>query len=647
MYLAHSLLYAECAGAAFCFPIACLYNEHQQSVTGVNPYQGGNSMSAIGAFTFVLHSHLPYARLAGRWPHGEEWIHEAASETYIPLLNALYDLRDEGVQYKLTVGITPVLAEQLADPDVIDHLDEYLDDKIARAKQDVLRFHGEEEARGVPREEAEEGELPPVDRETVASSYEQAHEEKPWWVGNKQLEYLASFYQEYYEHIKDSLDRRFNRDLVGAFKQLQDEGYIEITTSAATHGYLPLLGRDSAIRGQLRAGTTSYRRFFKRAPRGIWLPECAYRPAYYAADGTIRPGIEHFVAEEKIKVFFSETHLITGGAPVGVAAGEAMGPYGEIKRRYLIPMSYQKIPDEPLTTFNVYYVSDTTAGPGADEHSGVAVIGRNNETGQRVWSADWGYPGDFDYREFHRKDGVSGLQYWRVTGAKVDLGDKDFYHPDWAEHKVRMHAQDFAALVERILQAQWDHGLGYGLIASNYDTELFGHWWFEGVEWLKQVLRLLAENPKVDLTTASDYIEQHPPQQVIHLPEGSWGAGGGHFTWDNNDTRWMWEPIHEAEECMEQLANEYKKRYKDDTIRGVLNQAARELLLLESSDWPFLVTTGQARQYAVQRFSQHLERFNSLTDSVKRGEPDGALAARLWERDRVFPDVDYRWWATE
>jgi 1,4-alpha-glucan branching enzyme len=612
-------------------------------------------MSAFGAFTFVLHSHLPYARLAGRWPHGEEWIHEATSETYIPLLNALYELRDEGVKYKLTIGITPVLAEQLADADVLDHLDQYLEDKIARAKQDVLRFRGEEEAVGVRREEAEEGELPPVDRAAVEEALEEDEREgllpppepKPWWVGNQHLEYLAGFYQRYYEKIKDSLDRVYNRDLLGAFKRLQDEGYIEVVTCAATHGYLPLLGTDSAIRGQLKAGIQSYRHFFQRAPRAIWLPECAYRPAYFDDQGGVRPGIEHFLAEQSLRVFFSETHLITGGAPVGVAAGEAIGPYGEIKRRYLIPMSVKPRPATPMTTFRAYYVSDSTAGPFADQHSGVAVIGRNNETGQRVWSADWGYPGDFDYREFHRKDGVSGLQYWRVTGAKVDLGDKDFYHPDWAENKVRMHAQDYVALVERILQAQWDLGQGFGIIASNYDTELFGHWWFEGVEWLKQVLRLLAGSPKVELTTASEYVAGHPPQEVIHLPEGSWGAGGTHFTWDNNETHWMWAPIHDAEKQMERLANNYQDRYDDDLIRGVLNQAARELLLLESSDWPFLVTTGQARQYAVQRFSQHLERFLTLATSVERRTPDGSLAAQLWEKDRLFPEIDFRWWATK
>ena len=611
-------------------------------------------MPKLGAFTFVLHSHLPYARLAGRWPHGEEWIHEAASETYIPLLDALYDLRDEGVKYKITVGITPVLAEQLADADVCDHLDEYLDDKIARAKQDVLRFRGdlwEEEQsklKPVERTEAEEGNLPPVDRGAVEArtrQLEEEPEEKPWWVGHAHLEHLAHWYQAYYEHIKESFDGRYKRDMIGAFRQLQDEGLIEITTCAATHGYLPLLGTDAAIRGQLRAGIASYERMFGRRPRGIWLPECAYRPAFYDENGVVRPGIESFLAKEGIKVFFSETHLVTGGAPVGVAAGEAIGPYGEIKRRYLVPMSNAPRQKITTTTFNPYYVSNTTAGPDSDEHSGVAVIGRNNETGQRVWSADWGYPGDFDYREFHRKDGISGLQYWRVTGARVDLGAKDFYHPDWAEHKVRVHAHDFVALVERILQSRSDGGEGYGLIASNYDTELFGHWWFEGVDWLKQVLRGLAKSDVVDLTTASEYVETYPPQEVLHLPEGSWGAGGTHFTWNNHEVNWMWTPIHEGERRMTKLANRHYNDWKNEEVQGVLNQAARELLLAESSDWPFLVTTGQARNYAIQRFSQHMERFRMLCDGVENGEPDGDLAARYWELDRLFPDIDYRWWS--
>jgi len=164
------------------------------------------------------------------------------------------------------------------------------------------------------------------------------------------------------------------------------------------------------------------------------------------------------------------------------------------------------------------------------------------------------------------------------------------------------------------------------------------------VSWLGKVLRHLANNPDVELTTASAHIAQHPPTQVLHIPESSWGAGGNHFVWDNPETHWMWEPIHEAETRMEALANQHIAPSDDE--RKVLNQTARELLLLESSDWPFLVTTGQAREYAIQRFSQHLERFGKLAKSLERGAPDAELADEFWELDKVFPDMDYRWFAT-
>ncbi len=594
-------------------------------------------MKPIGAFTFVLHSHMPYARLAGRWPHGEEWVHEAICETYVPLLNALYDLAEEGVQYRLTIGITPILAEQLADPDIIDHFDAFMEEKIAAARADIPRFRGQA--------------APPAAINPIAATAarlgleeeERRAEVVPTSEANPHMAYLAEWYLSWFELIKRSFDARFGRDLIGAFRRLQDQGYIEILTCAATHGYLPLLGTDSAIYGQLRAGIASYERHFGRRPTGIWLPECAYRPAYYTEDGRLRPGIERFLAEQGIKVFFVETHTITGGQPVGVAAGEVIGPYGEIKRRYVIPTS-SVMPERYATTFKPYYVSDTTSGAQADQHSGVAAIGRNNRTGQQVWSAEWGYPGDQDYREFHRKDHISGLQYWRVTGPRVDLGGKDAYHPDWAQYKVHQHADHFAHLVEQELRAYADGtGGDFGLIASNYDTELFGHWWFEGVDWIREVLRRLAANPLVELTTATRFITEHPPVEVLHLPESSWGAGGNHFTWDNSETHWMWQPIHEAEQRMERLAAAHPN--PDPATRDVLNQAARELLLLESSDWPFLVTTGQAGGYAIQRFSQHAERFNRLAASLEAGQPDVAAAAHYWELDRVFPDADYRWWA--
>ncbi|MCX6024205.1 MAG: 1,4-alpha-glucan branching protein, partial [Chloroflexi bacterium] len=351
-----------------------------------------------GAFTFVLHSHLPYCRIAGRWPHGEEWIHEAAVDTYLPLLLSLYRLRDEGVPFRLTLGITPILTEQLADPLILEHLEEYLEDQIRRARSDVRRFGLEGDYRQV---------------------------------------YNAQFYRSRYQEQLDALRGRFGRSIVGAFRQLQDEGFLEIITSAATHGYLPLLARDSSIYGQLRTGVDSYRRHYGRDPRAMWLPECAYRPGYFATeDGAalIRPGIEEFLEGLNIRSFFAETHLIEGGGPVGKAEGDAIGPYRAISRRYATaPVSYR----EPThkTTFQPYWV----------QNSEVAVYGRNNRTGMQVWSAQWGYPGDYNYREFHKKDGISGLNYWKVTGADVDLAWKDYYDPVAAATAANNHAAHFAA----------------------------------------------------------------------------------------------------------------------------------------------------------------------------------------------------------
>lgn len=552
-------------------------------------------MAKTGGFTFVLHSHLPYARQSGMWPHGEEWIHEAIAETYIPILDALYDLREEGVPFRLTIGITPILADQLADPLVIEHFVTYAAERAAWAADDIQRFEA---------------------------------------AGDAMMLDLARFYHHWYARKLSSFRDRYGSNILGAFRTLQDEGYVEVATSAATHGYLPLLSRDSSIHGQVATGVATYQRHFGRSPKAIWLPECAYRPARPAANGEAgRPGIEAFLQSNGIQVFFSETHTVEGGAPVGKAAGEVIGPYGEVTRRYRVRTA-EDGPAGTGTTYHPYWVGDA---PGS-----VAVLARNNESGQQVWSASHGYPGDFWYREFHKKDGISGMQYWRVGGAGVDLGSKPPYEPQRAMEQVAGHAAHFAHLVEKLL-GDFNRETGeFGVISAAYDTELFGHWWFEGVEWLKQVLRNLARSETVELTTASGIIEQHPPDTVLSLPESSWGAGGGHFTWANVDTNWMWPPIHAAEARMEGLADLFAAA--SDTRKRVIRQAARELLLLEGSDWPFLVTTGQAKEYASQRFTDHVERFNRLADIAEApAEPSGvdlAYLKDLEERDNPFPEID-------
>jgi 1,4-alpha-glucan branching enzyme len=260
-------------------------------------------------------------------------------------------------------------------------------------------------------------------------------------------------------------------------------------------------------------------------------------------------------------------------------------------------------------------------------------------TGLQVWSADHGYPGDFVYREFHKKDGASGLHYWRVTGAGVDLGDKAAWDPDVAFGRVHDHARHFASLVEEQVRGYHASSGRYGIVSAAYDTELFGHWWFEGVSWLQEVLRNLAASDVVDLTGAAQFVREHPPRDVVSLPEGSWGQQGTHFTWLNADTEWMWPIINGAQRRMEEIVARHGAA--TGSTAAALAQLARELLLVESSDWPFLITTGQARAYAELRFSEHVERFNRLADQIDAGAVDTPFLNDLVERDKLFADVDY------
>lgn len=558
------------------------------------------SKKTIGSFSFIFHSHLPYVRKAGVWPFGEEWLHEALSETYIPLLDVFYNLIEEGEKPKATIGITPVLAEQLNDPYLSERFQKYMEIKIEECEEDIKRN-----------------------------------------ASNPKLRDLAIFYKGFFNEIISSYIDRYNYDVIGAFRKLQDEGFIEIITCAATHGYLPLLGRDSAINAQIKVGVESYKRLFGREPKGIWLPECAYRHGYewispvegeYAQKG-FRPGIEKFLIENKIKYFIVDTHTIEGGKTMGVYALR----FPVLQKLYQQSVrEYKEIKvDEPKTTFSPYLLKHN------DDF--IAIVGRNEKAGLQVWSGEWGYPGDGWYREFHKKDSISGLQYWRVTGSDVDLGSKALYEPNMVMTRVEENSDHFVHMVYSLLKDYKKQTGKNGIVAAPYDSELFGHWWFEGPKWIKQILKTIGKIEELDMTTISDYLEKFIPEITIRIPESSWGEGGHHWVWLNQDTYWIWPHIYESEKKMEDLAKKYRKT-DDDFIKRVLNQAARELLLLESSDWPFLITTWQARDYASNRFSEHLDSFRNLVDAVEQGRKDKEFRKYLEtieEKDKIFPNIDF------
>jgi len=569
---------------------------------------------AAGYVTFTLHSHLPYVVNHGTWPHGMEWLHEAAAETYLPLLSTFEELEKQGLALKANVNLSPILLEQLSHPVFKEEFPRYLVRKIEAAIQDAEDFQRKGEAH---------------------------------FAG------VARFWREFYERALRKFEQ-LHWDIISGFKRFYDSGAIEIITCAATHGYFPLLGTDSSIRAQVRTGVETHQRFFGRKPRGIWLPECGYRPAGrwnfpvslngsgprgYRSGGFEREGVEQILAENGIEFFFVDTHLVDTAA--------RFTPY-----EYLaggVPVAVELPSERPRKNFYRPYFTDTPT----PESTRVAFFTRDPRTGIQVWSGEHGYPGDAGYLEFHKKRWPGGHRYWRITGARVDLGDKQPYHPEEALGRTREHAAHFVKITTEVLQQYGRNGKGVPVLTAPFDAELFGHWWFEGPEWLKQVaINYGGPSSKVKLITCSEYLERFPPDTFVALPEGSWGANSDNSVWLNPDTSWTWKHIYPAELAVQQMANSGAWR-GNETATRLAKQICRELLLLESSDWQFLITTRHARDYAEKRFNTHLEQLRVLLDGWRRFEGTRQISPekiseleKIELRDSVFPGIEPERWAT-
>jgi 1,4-alpha-glucan branching enzyme len=564
--------------------------------------------NSLGYVTFALHSHLPYVVNHGTWPHGMEWLHEAAAETYLPLLHVFAELEQQGLALKANVNLSPILLEQLSHPVFKDEFPKYLVRKVQAAIKDAEDF-------GLQ--------------------------------GERHLVQVAHFWRQFYEQALRQFDD-LGSDIIRGFRRFYDSGAIEIITCGATHGYFPLLGTDASIRAQVETGVETHKRFFGRKPRGIWLPECGYRPAGrwrfpVSLNGHGRPpfnraGVEQILAQYGLEFFYVDTHLVdssTRFTPYEWLAGD-------------VPIAMEVAPEHPEKSFYRPYYA---ASP--DPDSNVAFFTRDPRTGIQVWSGDHGYPGDPNYLEFHKKRWPGGNRYWRITGNKIDLGLKQPYHPEVALARTREHAENFAKITAEALEQHGSNGSGTPVLTAPFDAELFGHWWFEGPEWLRNVaLQFGRPESPIKLVTCAEYLDQFPPAAYLGLPEGSWGAESNNSVWLNENTAWTWKHIYPAEIAVQQMANSGLWRGHEVATR-LARQICRELLLLESSDWQFLITTKHARDYAEKRFNTHLDQFRALLDTWRRFETTHQVPAEkiveleaIELRDSVFPGIEPDRWAT-
>jgi len=277
-----------------------------------------------------------------------------------------------------------------------------------------------------------------------------------------------------------------------------------------------------------------------------------------------------------------------------------------------------------------------------------------------VWSSQEGYPGDAAYRDFYRDigfdlgldyigpyvhpDGIrvhTGYKYHRVTGA-VDLADKDLYDPEAAREKAATHAGNFLFNREQQVAHLAQKMDRPPIVVSPYDAELYGHWWFEGPMFLDFLARKTHyDQSTVKLETPAEYLERQPVNALCQVAPSSWGDGGFSAVWLDGSNDWIYRHVHRAERRMVELARAHRDG-ADELTRRALNQAARELLLLQSSDWAFILKTATATGYATSRVKAHIARFRRLDREIGERRIDAGWLADLESRDNLFPEIDYR-----
>ncbi|MBI4970849.1 MAG: DUF1957 domain-containing protein [Candidatus Omnitrophica bacterium] len=524
-----------------------------------------------GYLLLLLHAHLPFVRHPEHPYFLEEiWLYEAITETYIPLVESFDRLVDEGVDFRVTMTISPPLASMLAD--------ELLQNRYLAHLDKLIELSGKEIERNQNHNEFRE---------------------------------LSQKYHEDFKRARFVFENKYHRNLVTAFKKFQDLGKLDIITCGATHGFLPLMETvPQSIRAQIRVAKEHYESMFDRSPRGIWLPECGYAP-----------GVDKILSENGIQYFFLETHGVLHGSP--------------------------------RPKFGVYAPVYCP--------SGVAAFSRDMESSKQVWSAEEGYPGASEYREYYRDigfdcdfdyikpyihpDGIrigTGLKYFRITGS---TNHKEPYHPDWARGKAAEHAGNFMFNREKQIEFLSGHMDRKPLVVAPYDAELFGHWWYEGPQFLEFLLKkIFYDSPTLQTMTAWEYLKEYPSNQVMTPSFSSWGHKGYSEVWLEGSNDWIYRHLHEASNRMHALAKKFHGS-DDGLVCRALNQAARELLLAESSDWAFIMKTGTMVPYAHQRTRDHINRFTRIYEDVNNFRVDEVWLRDLEAKDNIFPKIDFRVYA--
>lgn len=413
-------------------------------------------------------------------------------------------------------------------------------------------------------------------------------------------ERLALFYRDRLKSVRHSWENRFQRDILAQVRQLKELGKLEVLTCIGTHPFLPAYQSEKGtIRFQLNLTVQTCKHLLGFVPDGLWIPECGYFE-----------GLDSLVVEAGFKYAFLETH--------GVLLAKPAPRYGVF---------------EPIRT-----------------DKGLVCFGRDQASSREVWSRRVGYPGHPDYREFFKDLAYevdreylgdyfyaaehpihTGFKYNKITGTET----KELYEPYRALQLAREHARQFVIQREVQVTELAPRMEVDPVVVAPYDAELFGHWWFEGPEFLEAVFERAAWSKSVQLSSASAVAKAYKPDQTRVAAFSSWGEGGYGEVWINPEVEWVYpkfyEMLHAFRECF--------KQFRTGGLQGrVLAQMAREIALLQGSDWAFMIHNKSAESYARSRVMEHYSNFHELRRLLSSGRTtQSRFLTKLEQKHNLFP----------
>jgi len=525
-------------------------------------------MMANTNINFVLHAHMPFVRHPEHERFLEEdWLFESINESYLPLLRMLKKLRNSNINYKLSMCFSPTLISMLVDPLLQKRYINYLKLHIELGKKEVKRC-----------------------------SQEQSE------ALNMAKTYLASLELNYKEYVDV-----YSMNILNGFKELKEQGYLELLASAATNSFFPVYSEyPIAINAQIEVGIQTFIEVFGYEPDGFWLPECGYYPGLEKI--LAKHNISYFPASSQ-SVLFSETRCDTG--------------------------VYR-----PVRTNN-----------------GVSIFPRDYQTTSLVWSND-GYPSSKEYREFYRDIGYdlpidyigpyihepevrvfTGFKYWAITQKGPD---KNYYDRDKAMKVAEQHALNYIYNIAQKGRAVRPNLNGQDpLFTLCFDAELFGHWWYEGLKWLETIItEQNSECSSVSLISPKDFINnEYKNFQTLKPCLSSWSEGGFAKIWLDGSNNWIYRHTHKAIERMVELAERFPNQ--QSLKKRFLDQAAREVLLSMAGDWPYMIFNDTNSQFAKNQLISHLANFNVVYSNMCKNAVNTEWLVKSESRDSIFPNIDY------